>query len=125
MSVAVTVPGALVGARLAIAAAAAAAPISTAAAVGVRDSDLQAARPYVYVLCAREAALTLGYALASWRGHERGGWLLAMGASDAFDATVYELLRQMGLLHREKGQRARNAAISGAGVYTLAGIVVD
>ncbi len=100
--------------RLGLGAWAAARPTQVAVGVGVQADQQRNAVPYVYALAARELLLGLG-AVRSWRrGHSGAGWVAAMAASDGFDALVYEVLAQLGLLDAPRAHRAFWFALSGA-----------
>lgn len=124
MSVVAFVPRLLAGARLGLAATAVVAPTQVGAAVGVREGDHEAAKPYVYALAGRELALGVGLLAARQTGHSGSRWLLAMAASDVFDAMVYEFLRQLQLLESEPATQARNTALGLASVYGVSGAVL-
>lgn len=89
-------------------------PRKAAAGVGVEDDQLEAAVPYIYALAARELVLGVGAVLAWQRGRSGAGWVVAMAASDAFDAVVYTLLSELGLLERRRARRMMWVALSGA-----------
>lgn len=110
--------------RLALAAGAFARPRRAAAGVGVADDQHDAAVPYVYALAARELALGVGAVVAWRRGRSGAGWVAAMAASDGFDAVVYTLLSELGLLDRRRARRAMWVALSGAVPETVTAVAL-
>ncbi len=98
--------------RVGIAGWAMVAPERLAAALGVSDAQLEAARPYVRALGVREVLLGVGTVSAVLRGRSGAGWLGLMAATDVFDSVAYVLLSELGTLEEQPARRA--AAFAGA-----------
>jgi hypothetical protein len=107
------VTAALATVRLGFAVFAGAAPGRFAAAVGVADEQLPAARPYAWALAGRELVLGVGPLVTLRRGGTGAGWVAAMAVWDGVDTLAYELLGQAGTLDRAASRRAAVWAASG------------